>query len=782
MKNVHHPVRVNLGSSDYGCHVEGGQKEAPQAALARPGLPVPPLLAHSLWAGTQAHTSRRSREHGLGQTQSLRRLTLRAVVSWPAVATAAIFGSPIQHEGGNGLRVPRYPLEQCTSEQLGQEHRLSHRSCSGTIHGLPVANLSLLCSCRPDLEGPWAPGLSHRSCSGTIHGLPVANLSLLCSCRPDLEGPWAPARIAPGLALLLCCPVLSSAYALVDADDVMTKEEQIFLLHRAQAQCEKRLKEVLQRPANIMESDKGWTSTSTSGKPRKDKPSGKLYPESEEDKEAPTGSRYRGRPCLPEWDHILCWPLGAPGEVVAVPCPDYIYDFNHKGHAYRRCDRNGSWELVPGHNRTWANYSECVKFLTNETREREVFDRLGMIYTVGYSVSLASLTVAVLILAYFRRLHCTRNYIHMHLFLSFMLRAVSIFVKDAVLYSGATLDEAERLTEEELRTIAQAPLPPATAAAGYAGCRVAVTFFLYFLATNYYWILVEGLYLHSLIFMAFFSEKKYLWGFTVFGWGLPAVFVAVWVSVRATLANTGCWDLSSGNKKWIIQVPILASIVLNFILFINIVRVLATKLRETNAGRCDTRQQYRKLLKSTLVLMPLFGVHYIVFMATPYTEVSGTLWQVQMHYEMLFNSFQGFFVAIIYCFCNGEVQAEIKKSWSRWTLALDFKRKARSGSSSYSYGPMVSHTSVTNVGPRVGLGLPLSPRLLPTATTNGHPQLPGHAKPGAPALETLETTPPAVAAPKDDGFLNGSCSGLDEEASGPERPPALLQEEWETVM
>ncbi|XP_034812185.1 parathyroid hormone/parathyroid hormone-related peptide receptor isoform X8 [Pan paniscus] len=442
-------------------------------------------------------------------------------------------------------------------------------------------------------------------------------------------------------------------------------------------------------PANIMESDKGWTSASTSGKPRKDKASGKLYPESEEDKEAPTGSRYRGRPCLPEWDHILCWPLGAPGEVVAVPCPDYIYDFNHKGHAYRRCDHNGSWELVPGHNRTWANYSECVKFLTNETREREVFDRLGMIYTVGYSVSLASLTVAVLILAYFRRLHCTRNYIHMHLFLSFMLRAVSIFVKDAVLYSGATLDEAERLTEEELRAIAQAPPPPATAAAGYAGCRVAVTFFLYFLATNYYWILVEGLYLHSLIFMAFFSEKKYLWGFTVFGWGLPAVFVAVWVSVRATLANTGCWDLSSGNKKWIIQVPILASIV---------------------------------------------------------------------------------------------VQAEIKKSWSRWTLALDFKRKARSGSSSYSYGPMVSHTSVTNVGPRVGLGLPLSPRLLPTATTNGHPQLPGHAKPGTPALETLETTPPAMAAPKDDGFLNGSCSGLDEEASGPERPPALLQEEWETVM
>ena len=93
-----------------------------------------------------------------------------------------------------------------------------------------------------------------------------------------------------------------------------------------------------------------------------------------------------------------------------------------------------------------------------------------------------------------------------------------------------------------------------------------------------------------------------------------------------------------------------------------------------------------------------------------------------------------------------KVQAEIKKSWSRWTLALDFKRKARSGSSSYSYGPMVSHTSVTNVGPRTGLGLPLSPRLLPAATTNGHPPLPGHTKSGSPALQA---TPPAVAAPKD---------------------------------
>ncbi|KAM9174650.1 parathyroid hormone/parathyroid hormone-related peptide receptor-like [Mergus octosetaceus] len=477
--------------------------------------------------------------------------------------------------------------------------------------------------------------------SGSGGGVVVA---LLCCCL--LSSAWA---LPPYTQLTGDSAVLRGCGAFVDPDDVLTKEEQIYLLVEAKEKCQRDIKAQLEK--------------------------------------------IKDTSCLPEWDGIICWPEGSPSQEVAVPCPDYIYDFNHKGHAYRYCSAYGTWEMALSLNKTWANYTECAVLFSSEnrSREKEVFDRLHLMYTIGYSISLASLIVAVCILSYFKRLHCTRNYIHVHLFTSFICRAVSIFVKDMVLYSAS---ETEKLREDDFK--AEMGSSPGQRS-HLVGCKVVVTLFLYFLATNHYWILVEGLYLHSLIFMAFLSNKSYLWVLIIIGWGLPAVFVSVWASVRASLADTQCWDLSAGNMKWIYQVPILAAVVVNFFLFLNIVRVLASKLWETNTGKLDPRQQYRKLLKSTLVLMPLFGVHYVVFMAMPYTDVSGVLWQIQMHYEMLFNSSQGFFVAFIYCFCNGEVQAEIKKAHFRRNLALDFKQKARAtsaGGSCY-YGGLASHATTS---------------------------------------------------------------------------------------
>lgn len=39
-------------------------------------------------------------------------------------------------------------------------------------------------------------------------------------------------------------------------------------------------------------------------------------------------------PCPPEWDGLICWPRGSPGLITRVPCPSYIYDFNHRGRCF----------------------------------------------------------------------------------------------------------------------------------------------------------------------------------------------------------------------------------------------------------------------------------------------------------------------------------------------------------------------------------------------------------------------------------------------------------------
>ncbi|XP_043931339.1 parathyroid hormone 2 receptor [Protopterus annectens] len=392
--------------------------------------------------------------------------------------------------------------------------------------------------------------------------------------------------------------------------------------------------------------------------------------------------------CSPGWDGLICWPRGSPGEVISVPCPTYIYDFNHEGLAYRRCTSNGTWEFLDSLNRTTANYSECSKFLRpgSTKKKEEFFERLKIMYTVGYSLSMCSLTVAIFIIGYFRRLHCTRNYIHMHLFASFMFKAVSIFIKDRVVYAKLGVKEFDSFVEHDL-TFSVAPVMDQS---HYVGCKIAVVMFIYFLVTNYYWILVEGLYLHSLIFVAFFSESKYLWGFTFIGWGVPTIFVAAWTIVRIMVADTKCWELSAGSIQWIYQGPITVAIGLNFILFVNTVRVLATKVWETTAVGYDTRKQYRKLAKSTLVLVFVFGVHYFVFLGMPHT-FKGYEWEIRMHFELFFSSFQGFFISIIYCYCNGEVQTEIKKTWTRWNLAFNWKQTTQCGN--YRYGSVLTNVT-----------------------------------------------------------------------------------------
>ncbi|KAJ8268005.1 hypothetical protein COCON_G00131770 [Conger conger] len=347
--------------------------------------------------------------------------------------------------------------------------------------------------------------------------------------------------------------------------------------------------------------------------------------------------------CRGTWDIITCWPSARVGEVVTIPCPDYFKYFSsqHKGNLSKMCTSDGWTEMHP------TSYALNCGYNLNSTSSDDAGNFLRSVkigYTIGHSVSLISLTAAIIILCIFRKLHCTRNYIHMHLFVSFILKAVTVFIKDVVLYD---VEEADDCFTE------------------LVGCKVVVVFFQYGVMASYFWLLVEGLYLHALLAVSFFSERKYFWCYILIGWGGPAVFITAWSITKAYFNDVACWDIieSSDHFWWIIKTPVLASILMNFILFICIIRILRQKINCPDIGRNESNQ-YSRLAKSTLLLIPLFGINYIIFAFIPDHMNS----EMRLVFDLILGSFQGFGVAVLYCFLNGEVQAEIKRKWRRWHL------------------------------------------------------------------------------------------------------------------
>ncbi|XP_068001835.1 vasoactive intestinal polypeptide receptor 2 isoform X2 [Melanerpes formicivorus] len=363
---------------------------------------------------------------------------------------------------------------------------------------------------------------------------------------------------------------------------------------------------------------------------------------------------YRG--CVGVWDNITCWRPAKIGETVTVPCPKVFSLFSGKpGNISKNCTSSGWSDIFPD------ILSSCGYNDYEDDYKVNFYVRVKAVYTLGHSVSLIALTTGSIILCLFRKLHCTRNYIHLNLFLSFILRAISVLVKDDILYSSSNTSHCP---EDQTSWIPAGKVAEASTVEHQQNRHLKIS-----------------------------SEEqhtsyKHFTIYLLIGWGIPTVFVITWTVTRIILEDTGCWDTNEhGGPWWVIRIPILISIIVNFILFISIIRILLQKLRSPDVGGND-QSQYKRLAKSTLLLIPLFGVHYTVFALFPDRSSNN----YKIIFELCLGSFQGLIVAVLYCFLNSEVQGELKRKWRslcwKQTAGRDYRlhssSTSRNGSESVS--------------------------------------------------------------------------------------------------
>ncbi|XP_052090800.1 calcitonin gene-related peptide type 1 receptor-like [Mytilus californianus] len=335
--------------------------------------------------------------------------------------------------------------------------------------------------------------------------------------------------------------------------------------------------------------------------------------------------------CNGTFDGYTCWNYTKAGTKTYGYCPLFMVEkFGQQpGQPFKECNTDGTWYKHPNTQRSWTNYAPC-----SDTMKVQRANNVLYAYFSGYGVSIVVLIVALLILAYFRQLKCTRITIHKHLFVSYILTAVFWITY----YASTSFD-------------------PHVVADNPVWCRILHVLSQYVTVCNYAWMFCEGFYLHTVLVLTFTNEKTLLKICYVVGWGIPVVPSAVYTVLRSTNedVNNSCWH-DDTILIWTFSGPIALSLLINVIFLMNIIRILCSKV---NANRPQSLQSLRQSLKATCILIPLLGIQYI---ALPFRPNDGNE-HGKYVYDMAsacLSSFQGFLVSLLFCFLNGEVLSLLK--------------------------------------------------------------------------------------------------------------------------
>ncbi|XP_071873917.1 pigment-dispersing factor receptor isoform X1 [Bombus fervidus] len=370
--------------------------------------------------------------------------------------------------------------------------------------------------------------------------------------------------------------------------------------------------------------------------------------------------------CEPVWDSLLCWPPTKASTTTKQKCPfEDVFDATKS--VEKKCGYNGRWEGQNGTNNEeyshgWANYTTCLtpemlrlhgKVYTNTVEgnmKLDIAEKTRTLEFVGLSISLVALLASLAIFCRFRSLRNTRTRIHKNLFVAMV---VQVLIR-LTLYID--IEVLRRKTYGIQHGIGNTPVL----------CEASYALLEYTKTAMFMWMFIEGLFLHNMVTVTVFQENSYYRMYRFIGWGCPVIMTLVWAIITAFYYHpkskfTRCWSgYNLSSYFWILEGPRFAVILLNFLFLLNIVRVLVVKLRQSHTSEIE---QVLKAVRAAVVLLPLLGITNVLFMIeVPLHNVKKfALWSYSTHF---LQSFQGLFIATLYCFLNGEVRLALDKTIS----------------------------------------------------------------------------------------------------------------------
>ncbi|ESO87997.1 hypothetical protein LOTGIDRAFT_234777 [Lottia gigantea] len=343
-----------------------------------------------------------------------------------------------------------------------------------------------------------------------------------------------------------------------------------------------------------------------------------------------TGS---GRYCPRTWDGFGCFDDTLAGDETVIKCPEYIEHGNPYADAVKNCNNNGTWFRDKITGKEWTDYLGCVQI-----NEYKVLFQVGLICNI---ISIVLLVPACVVFLYYRQLRVQQRIkLHICLFVSFVFTSVVMILWDVLVFN-------DRLTNAAALTVMYQDPP---------GCRVLYILTRYALSTAYVWMFLEGFHLHRLIVKAFKVPKSIIhyhfigWGFPVIPIyvilisGFPVIPIIAYTVIRITRNDKNCWVNNAGDYEWIVYLPNLFCIAFNVFFLMNILRILMTQLQ----SHPNEPSNYRRALKATFILVPLFGLQLFFIIYRPPSTWSGSFM-----YEVIskiVNNLQSTVVALILYF------------------------------------------------------------------------------------------------------------------------------------